>query len=239
MIGKILLALGLTMCLAQAQQQKIKTALVTYALGGPPGGFKAFFRNGEEIKPFAANSSGLGEPFRYEGPRRFEIRESMEAFEAPPAGQQAKPPLAFVDLPENSNNILVLAADAGQGKIRLLAYDVSSANLRAGDYRIFNFSNSTVEINIGKQKLVLARAQNEMMKDAAWQDPKPQALPLLIRKFSGKAMVPVKQSPWEHWPTKRTVMFLFDGAHKGEPLGIMSFNVEPPPREQAGAAASQ
>jgi len=237
MIRNVLFTLGLLTCAVSAQN--VKTTIVTYALGGPQGGFKAFFRNGEEIKPFGANGAGLGEPIRYEGPRRFEIRASEEAFAPPAAGQQAPPPLAVVDLPENVSNVLLLAADAGQGKIRLLAYDVSPNTLKGGDYKVFNFSRSTVELNMGKKKLLLKPAQNEMLTDASFSSPDTKVMELIIYRYDGAVRnnEPLKRTLWEHWNTKRIVMFLFDGKHKGEGIGMMSMNVEAPPRPPANAAA--
>ncbi len=234
MIRRILLMLGLMASVSLAQPQKIKTTIVTYALGGPGGGFKAFYKTGEEIKPFGANGAGLSEPIRYEGPLRFEIRAAEADFSAPPEGQQPKPPLAFVNLPENSNNVLVLAAEEA-GKIRLVAFDISTNNLRAGDYKLFNFSHSTLSIILGSQRLVLQPAQNNMMKDPSWQDEKPKALEFKIAKIENQKPLLIKETVWEHWSGKRTVIFMFDGKHKGEPIGIMSFNVEPPAKEQEQA----
>lgn len=242
MIRNVLFVLGL-LTSSLVAQNNVNATIVTYALGAPQGGFKAFFRNGGEIKPFAANVSALSPPIAYQGPRRFEIRATEEAFAAPPAGQQAPAPLAVVDLPENVNYILLLAADAGGGRIRLLAYDISPEALKGGDYKVFNFSRSIVEMNLGKKKLTLRPAQNDMLTDPSFHSPDTKVMELIIHKYDGAVRnnQPVKRSLWEHWHTKRIVMFLFDGKHKGEALGIMSLSVEPPPRNQnqpANAAAN-
>ncbi|WAC18652.1 hypothetical protein OVA24_15575 [Luteolibacter sp. SL250] len=239
MIRKFLILLGLLTCTAVAQE-KFQTTLITYALGGPPGGFKAFFRNGEEIQPFGANGSGLGAPIRYTGSRKFEIRASEEAFAPPPAGQQAPPPLAVVELPQGVDNILLIAADAGQGKIRLLAYDVSAKALKGGDYKIFNFCRTPIEMNLGKKKLTLRPAQNEIMSDSSYQDPTNRGMELIIYRYDGTVRnpTPVKQTLWEHFSTKRWVMFLFDPKHKGEGIGIICMNVEPPRAAPAAAGTA-
>lgn len=230
MIRNLLILLGLLTCSATAQDTKFQTTLITYALGAPPGGFKAFFRNGEEIQPFGANGSGLSAPIKYSGSRKFEIRASEEAFAPPPAGQQAPPPLAVVELPAGVDNVLLIAAGAGQGKIRLLAYDVSANALKGGDYKVFNFSRSAVELNLGKKKLTIRSTQNEIMSDSSFQDPKTRGMELVIYRYDGTVRnpEPVKRSLWEHSAAKRNVLFLFDGKHKGEALGMMSMNIEPP-----------
>ncbi len=230
MIRNLLLLLGLLTCSVTAQDTKFQTTLITYALGAPPGGFKAFFRNGEEIQPFGANGSGLSAPIKYSGARKFEIRASEEAFAPPPAGQQAPPPLAVVELPSGVDNVLLIAADAGKGQIRLLAYDVSANALKGGDYKVFNFSRSTIELNLGKKKLTVRSTQNEIMSDSSFHDPKTRGMPLVIYRYDGTVRnpEPVKRSLWEHSAAKRNVLFLFDGKHKGEALGMMSMNIEPP-----------
>lgn len=225
-LSSTLLALAIAVSSAWGQEQTLKTTIVTYAPGPLPAGFTAFFDSGGEILPFKANAAGLGEPVRYEGKKRFVLRESVEAFGVPP--EQAKPPIAFVDLPEKSDNILILAADVGGGKIRLIAYDVAMGNLKGGDYKVFNFSNSTISMIMGPQKFVLKPAEDRMVKDPAWAG-EVQAFPLQIATVSAdNKAVMVKNVFWEHWPTKRQIMFLFDGRRKGEPIGFMCFNVEPP-----------
>lgn len=228
------LAMTLVASSAWGQDQKLKTTIVTYAPGPLPQGFTGFFDNGGEILEFKANASGLGDPIRYEGAKRFLLRDSVEAFAAPP--EQAKPPLAFVDLPEGSNNILILAADVGGGKVRLIAYDVATNNLRAGDYKIFNFSHSTLSMIMGPQKFVIKPAEDKMVKDASWSSGESRAFTLQIATVGAdNKPVMVKNTFWEHWPAKRQVIFLFDGRRKGEPIGFMSFNVEQPLRPQASA----
>jgi hypothetical protein len=238
MIRKIVLLLGILASSLYAQNE-VKVQIVTFALGAPPGGFKAFFKNGQEIQPFGANGNGLGAPVAYTGPRRFIIRESEESFAPPPAGQQAPPPMALVDIPEGTDNVLLLAVAAGQGKIRLLAYDVSSKALQGGDYRVFNFSNSALELNLGKKKLTLRPAQNEMLTDASFRDPNTKVMEFVVYKYNGNVRnpEPVKRSLWEHWNTRRIVMFLFDGKHKGEAFGMMTMNVEPIIQKPAAAAS--
>jgi len=238
MMRKFLLLLGLLTCPLCAQNE-VQANIVTFALGAPPGGFKAFFKNGDEIQPFGANGAGLGAPIAYNGPKKFVIRASEDAFAPPPAGQQVPPPLALVDLPQGANNILILAVDAGQGKIRLLAYDVSSQALQGGDYRVFNFSRSALELNLGKKKLLLKPAQNEMMTDPSFRDPNTKVMEFIVYKYDGNVRnpEPVKRSLWEHWNTRRVVMFLFDGKHKGEAFGMMTMSIEPPLPKPAAAGA--
>lgn len=213
--------------------KKIKTTIVTYALGAPREGFKAFYQSKGEVHPFGANGGGLSNPIRYEGPVVFSVRDSEEAFSAPPAGQQAPPPLASVTLPERSDNVLVIAAPTSEGKFRLVAFDVGTSTLKAGEYKIFNFSNSVLSLIMGKQTMVISPRENKMMRDDSWTAPEAKALVFKVAKVENGKPNLIKETFWEHWPARRNVIFFFDGSHKGEPIAFVSVNVEPPPREAA------
>ena len=243
MLKNAVIALGLLAApLLHAQEsQRIKTTLVTFALGAPKEGFKAFFKTGDQILEFKANSGGLGDPIKYDGPRRFVIRDSKEGFAPPAEGQQPKPPLAFVDLPERCDNILVIAADDGAGKLRLVAFDVASGNLRGGDYKFFNFSHATLTFIMGKQRFALKPSENKLVTDPTWGSGPPVAFDFDMGLVTGATVKSIKQSQWEHWPDKRNVVFLFDGLRKAESVRILNFNMEKPLRltEEGQPAAPQ
>lgn len=220
-----LLAFALLAPVVRAQDATLKTTLVTYAPGMLPAGMTAFFQNGGEILPFSANPGGLGDPIKYQGPKRFVLRESIAEFGLPP--EKMKPPIAVIDLPERCNNILLLAADAGGGKLRLIPYDVAAGNLKPGEYKVFNFSHSVVSMVMGPQKFTIKPAENLMVRDPGWVgEPKAFTLKIFVNK-DGK-VEKVNETMWEHYPQNRNVIFLFNGRRIGEPIGIMCFNVEPP-----------
>jgi hypothetical protein len=230
LLSASLLVLAFLTPVVRAQEPKLKTTLVTYAPGVLPAGITAFFQNGGEIVPFNADPGGLGDPIKYEGPKKFVLRESIEAFGLPP--EQMKPPIAVVDLPENCNNILLLAADAGGGKLRLIPYDVASGNLKPGEYKIFNFSHSVVSMIMGPQKFTISPAENKMVRDPSWSG-EAKAFSMKIATIKDGAATLASEAMWEHYPQKRQVIFLFDGRRNGEPIGFMCFNVEPPLRFEA------
>lgn len=226
-LSAALVALSFLTPSVHAQEATLKTTLVTYAPGDLPEGMTAFFQNGGEIVEFSAMAVGLSEPIRYQGSKRFVLRASKEEFGLPP--EQMKPPIAAVDLPENCNNILLLAANAGGGKLRLIPYDVASGNLKPGDYRIFNFSHSVVSMIMGPQKFTVAPAENKVITDSSWKG-ETKAFSLKIATVKDNKATLVNETMWEHYPQKRQVIFLFDGRRQGEPIGFMCFNVEPPLR---------
>lgn len=223
----ILIALSLVSPVAMAQEDEanLRTTLVTYAPGELPEGFTAFFRNGGEILEFKANAGGLGDPVRYQGPKRLILRESKAEFALPP--DKMKPPVGFVDLPQNCSNILLLAAPAAGGKLRLIPYDVAPNNLGPGEYKFFNFSHSVVSVIMDKQKFTMSPSEDRVVKDGGWKA-QPKVMELKIATVKDNKATLVNETMWEHWPEKRQVVFFFNGRRKSEPIGMMCFAVEAP-----------
>lgn len=225
----ILAALSILAPVATGQEDdaNLRTTLVTYAPGELPEGFVAFFRNGGEILEFKANAGGLGDPVRYQGPKRLILRVSREEFALPP--EKMKPPVGFVDLPQGCNNILLLAAPAAEGKLRLIPYDVAPKNLAPGEYKFFNFSHSVVSVILDSQKFTMSPSEDRVVKDAGWKT-QPKVMELKIATVKDSKATLVNQTMWEHWPDKRQVVFFFNGRRKSEPIGFMCFAVEAPLR---------
>lgn len=231
---RILAAFLLFMPFAHAQEgTRIRTKLFTFALGELPSGFKAFFKTGEEILEFSAGESGLSAPIDYAGPPVLALRESKEAFSAPPAGQNPPPPLAWVNLPLNADNVLVIATATADGKIRLLAYNISTRELAPGDYKFFNFSTNTLSFIFDSQKFTMAPGSDRLVKDPAWQrTEKVFTNKIAIVDADNKAKL-AYSSLWEHYPAGRSLMLVFNGSRPSQKVTFRVFNVETP-TESAG-----
>lgn len=107
----------------------MKTEIVTIALDESVNGV---FLQWQGFSLLQANPTGLGEPLRYQGPQRFILRKSKEEF----AAKQPLPaPIAAVDLPTNSERVLLACLKTGESPLKLMAYDISKARIDAGDYR--------------------------------------------------------------------------------------------------------
>ena len=219
---------------AQAQEgTRIKTKLFTFALGELPSGFKAFFKTGEEILEFSAGEGGLSAPINYAGPPVFVLRESREAFSAPPKGQDPQPPLAWVNLPLNADNILVIATLTEDGKIRLLAYNISTRELAPGDYKFFNFSTNTLSFIFDSQKFTMAPGTDRLVKDPEWQRAgKGFTNKIAIVDANNKAKL-AYSSLWEHYPAGRSLMLVFNGNRPSQKVTFRVFNVETPTESTA------
>jgi hypothetical protein len=203
----------------------IKTKILTYALGGLPDEFTGYFKNEDQIMMFRASDGTLGVPIRYQGQRRFILRDSEDAFNSAPGGRELPPPLGFVDLPENASNVLILAAPLEGRKVKLLAYDISPGSLGKGEYRIFNFSHSMLSMLFGTQKVVLPAGRDVLVRDESWKQ-KIMTFPIRIATVSENKAKPVYSNFWEHHPSSRTLLFMFNGNRPNQAIRFMDFSVD-------------
>ena len=214
------------------QAPAIKTNLLTYAPAGLPADYKAFYKTAEMINPFNASASNLGTPVLYTGPRSFILRSTKEEFSLPEDQLKLTPPLASVTLPPNADTVLLICATDPAGKTRLIAYDVSSETLTRGSYRVFNFSSKSLSIILGDQRFTVSSKSDKAVSDPNWQK-ETLALTLQIATITDNKAKLVYSNFWEHYPQRRSLMFLFDGHHVSDPVIFSSFDVDTPPKAAA------
>jgi len=220
----LFLIAGLAVLPVSGKEPTIKTEIVTVALDDLVTGL--YFHNGKDISIFQANPTGLGEPLKYEGPRRFALRKSEAEFSQTPP---LPAPFASVMLPQDANRVLVICSKAANDKVRLVAYDIGSSKIKEGDYRVFNFSRTPVSAILGEAKFAIKSGSDRVVSHHSWKD---EVLELdvdlaIIRDGKAKR---VYSSQWGHRPGRRNFIFLFDGAQEFSPLRICRFfDVMPAP----------
>lgn len=213
---------------AFCQDKPVSTEVLTIALDEPVAGL--YFHNGTDVSVLQANPTGLGEPLKYKGPRRFILRGSEAEFLTKPP---LPPPLAWVDLPAEAERILIACLKTGESPVKLVAYDIGKARIGAGDYRFFNFSHSVVSTVFGGHKFAVKPGEDTLVSDASWkQDVGEVDLAIAIVK-DGRAK-PVYSSQWGNRPGRRNYVFIFDGPREYKPLRISRF-FDVPPAELAKA----
>lgn len=206
---------------ALGQNPPLKTRILTISTDQPVE--NAFFLNDGKVQPFESDRSGLGEPTPYTGPRQFVLRGSAEEFVAKPPLPE---PIASAVLPEHSNLILLVADRSPEGKTKLSAYDVDADGFKAGDYRVFNFSEKTVSLIFGRSKFALKPGEDRMVSDVALQDKALDVVVQIAQVEEGK-LKRVYSSTWGHQPVKRNYVFLFNGSHPTRPIAIRRFSDHP------------
>ena len=210
----------------------IKTNLLTYAPARLPADFKAFFRTPAAVLEFTASAGSLGTPVSYTGPQSFVIRSSKEEFFLSEDQLKQKPPLASITLPPNADTVLLICVADEAGKTRLIAYDVSSETLTRGSYRVFNFSSKPLSVILGDQRFAVAPRSDKAVSDPGWHK-ETVALTLQIATTTDNKAKLVYSNFWEHFPQRRSLMFLFDGHHVSDPVIFSSFDVDSPPTAAA------
>jgi hypothetical protein len=201
----------------------VSTQLLSYAPGGVPETFQAFFRDRTGIHPWKAPARGLGNAVQYAGSRAFILHRSQEDFSA----RSPKRPMASVTLPEKADNILILTMPEAEGRVRLIAYDISSHQLKPGTYHVFNFSSSDLSFKFGDRSFALRAGRDMAVDHPKWHD-KVLAFPLQIAIVTDRQKL-VYSSFWEHYPQRRNLFMAFDGFHPSRPIIFSNFNASPPP----------
>jgi hypothetical protein len=219
---------------AYCQPAVVTTEFMTYAPGGLPPGFTGFYQTNGIIQQFYASSTSLGLPISYRGPQTFDLRASKEDFATPPEGQEPKPPLATVTLPANADNLLLLCSTGPDGKVRLSAINISSADLKDGEYRVFNYANTAVSVILDENRFALKPGQNTLVRNPKWHN-EPMAFDIQIATVKNNEVKPVFSSVLEHYPKRRNLFFLFDGSETTSPIVFVNFDAYFPPPVKVNA----
>lgn len=217
MTRRIAIILALLSLSSPAQEKSIRTEILTIALDEAVDGL--FFFDGKAAVPFQANITGLSQPVTYAGPSRFILRSSEAEFTATPP---LPAPAAVVDLPLNVSRVLLCCLKSGTAPLKIVAYDISSNNSRAGDYRFFNFSKQPLSVKLGEKSFALESKLDKNISDTAWQSEVLDIPMQLASVQDGKAQL-VYSSVWGHRPGRRNFIFMFDGNHPSKPINICRF----------------
>lgn len=214
--------LGLLALPCSSQELTVNTEIVTIALDESVSGL--FFNNGKDIAVFQANSTGLSEPLKYNGLQKFIVRTSEAEFTATPP---LPTPFASVDLPLNSNRILLACLKTGGAPMKIIAYDIGKARIGAGDYRFFNFSHSVISVIFGARKFAVKPGEDTLAADASWKS-EVMEIDLELAIVKDAKVKPVYSSQWGNRPGRRNYIFMFDGPQEYKPIKICRFFDVPP-----------
>jgi hypothetical protein len=226
-----------TASLAPGQSEPVSTRILTYAPAGLPESFQSFYRTGQKVEPFLASAGTLGLPIEYQGPPVFALYGSKADLETPADGSKPKPPLAVANLPAGSDCVLLVCTRTAGDKVGLKAYDIRSQELKTGDYRVFNFSRTPVSVILGENRFALQPGKDSFVRDPKWHR-EMLALPIQIAAIANGKPKLVFSTFWEHYPQRRSLLFLFDGKHASEPVVFANFSADLPARKPATGAAA-
>lgn len=227
-----------TASLAPGQSAPVSTRILTYAPAGLPESFQSYYRTGQKVEPFRASAGTLGLPIEYQGPPTFALYGSKADLEAPADGSKPRPPLAVTNLPAGSDCVLLVCTRTAGDKVGLKAYDIRSQELKSGDYRVFNFSNITISAVLGGNRFALKPGKDTFVRDPKWHG-ETMAFPIQIAAVANGKPKLVFSTFWEHYPQRRSLLFLFDGKHASEPVIFAHFSADLPARQPSGTKAAE
>ncbi len=201
----------------RSEEVTVNTEIVSIALDSSVAGL--FFHNGKDISVFQANTTGIGEPLAYKGPRRFLLRASEAEFSMKPP---LPAPVAAVDLPLDSDRVLLACLKTGNAPLKIIAYDIGKARIGAGDYRFFNFSHSVISVIFGGQKFAVEPGEDTLASHASWKK-EVMEIDLAMAIVKDSKVKPVYSSQWGNRPGRRNYVFMFNGPQEYKPIKICRF----------------
>lgn len=213
----VAILLGLLALPGLSGEVTVNTEIVTIALDSSVSGL--FFHNGKDISVFQANTTGIGEPLTYKGPRRFIIRASEAEFSMKPP---LPAPVAAVDLPLDSDRVLLACLKTGNAPLKIIAYDIGKARIGAGDYRFFNFSHSVISVIFGGKKFAVKPGEETLASHASWKE-EVMEIDMAMAIVKDNKVKPAYSSQWGNRPGRRNYVFMFDGPQEYKPIKICRF----------------
>lgn len=222
----VAILLGLVAFPGFAQEPAVNTEIVTIALDDSVSGL--FFHNGKTLTSFQANPTGLGEPLKYKGSPRFILRTSEAEFSMKPP---LPAPTAWVDLPPNSDRVLLACLKSGNAPMKMIAYDIGRVRIGAGDYRFFNFSHSAISVIFGEKKFAVKPGDESLLSDASLKREVGE-IDVVMAIMKDAKTKPVYSSQWGNRPGRRNYVFMFDGPQEYKPIRICRFFDVPPAKPE-------
>lgn len=216
-IACLLLLLATSPTSAAEDSPMIRTELLSVCINGDVDDFH-YLNNG---KPAVLQGymAGMGSPISYRGPRR--IMFFKQASDLTPSKDGPPPvPLCVADMPDENRVLLIFSFGGPKNtKPSVRAVGASTDRMKAGDYRVFNFSKQDVGVIFADQKAGLAPGKDAMLSSALWRV-KVADIGVQFAVVQDKTLKRVYSSMWGHRPERRMFVFLFDRSDTNRPLDV-------------------
>ena len=200
-----------------ADEEQCRTDLLGVCINRDLPGYH--YLNGGRPALFEATMAGMGSPVAYRGPRRLRFHAREADLVAAPDGAPV-PPICEVLLPAEDRVLLIFSfAGPDDSRPSVRAVGASTKGLKAGDYRIFNFSRADVGIILGDRKVGLAAGKDTTLSSPAWRDQVADLSFQLAIAENGSARR-IHSSVWGHRPERRMFVFLLGTPDPARPLEV-------------------
>jgi hypothetical protein len=223
----ILLVLPLCLagsCLGQSDKEKITTEFVTLSLSG--GAPAHYYRDGKKVIKLEVSAQGIGAPVTYSGPAVLSLYDDPAEL-APQDPDKPKPEPSFqVALPADEDRILLIFSNAQGALPGVRALGISTAKMKAGDYRIFNLSRRNAYVVMNDEKAIIQPGKPADISSASWRS---GTLDMEVRfgLREEEGLRQVYSSVWGHRASRRSFLFILDRDDEFNPFEIRRYHDVP------------
>ncbi|MGA0333860.1 MAG: hypothetical protein ACO3NW_07885 [Kiritimatiellia bacterium] len=231
---RLLMVLCVFVPQARAQEEpEIQTELLALALGEPMG--ELYFQSEEKVRTLNFGMVGLGRPVSYRGPAHLGLCLSREkaATVLPPDHPGPLPADHRISLHPPADRMLILGHKQKGRQMFLSVLPLPTQTFRPGQFLLFNLSGHTLRIRLGTDLLSLDPGRRSFLQPAPPSGEDPDLDVRIVTEIDGDLKL-VYSSVIAHDPTKRTLIFFFNGGHPSMPLQLRFLHDRvPPPAEPA------
>lgn len=213
----------------RAQEEPVlKTELLALALGEPMG--ELYFQSEGKVQTLNFGMAGLGLPVSYRGPVDLALclsREKAE-IELPPESKELPPADHRIPLHPSADRILILGHKLEGREAFFRVVPLPTQTFRPGEFLLFNLSRHTLRIRLGTDILSLDPGRRSFLQPAPPSGEDPDLDVRIVTELESELKL-VYSSVIAYHPTKRTLIFFFNGHHPSIPLQLRFLHDRVPP----------
>ncbi|MFK7910046.1 MAG: hypothetical protein AB8F34_05520 [Akkermansiaceae bacterium] len=223
----ILIAISCLISPAVAKEKppQIRTDLLAVSFGKP---LHLYYRDSQGISKLDIFSTGIGSPVYYKGEAVLHFYKRKQDLAPPKEGVAPPIPAASVKLSAgNRRTLLVFVTNNNQ--VNTKVYGISDAQMKAGDYYLFNFSKFPIAARIGQgvKPIQIAPSSTYITNDRALRNKRMDLPVIFFSQEKGKKYRRVYSSVWGHSHNQRTFLFMADTGNPKKPIAFRRYRETP------------
>jgi hypothetical protein len=227
--SRLLMVLCVFVPQARAQEEPmLQTELLALALGEPMG--ELYFQSEGKVQTLNFGMAGLGRPVSYQGSAHLGLCLTREkaALVLPPESQELPPADHRIPLHPQADRTLLLGLKGEDGKTTFKVIPLPTQTFRPGQYLFFNLSEHRLRVRIGPDFFTLEPGRRSFLQPAPPSGEDPDLDLRIVTEIDGELKL-VYSSVIPLDPTKRTLIFFFNGRHPSMPLQLRFLHDRVPP----------
>ncbi len=216
-------------CPGQSDKEQVTTEIVTLSLGGGVPAY--YYEDSTKVIRLEVSAQGIGAPVEYRGPAMLSLYDDPADL-APRDPDKPGPKPAFqVSLPAGEDRILLLFSTAQGAQPKVRALGISTAKMKAGDYRVFNLSRRNAYIVMNDEKEIIQPGKPADISSASL---KSGTLDMEVRfgLREEEGLRQVYSSVWGHRASRRSFLFILDRDDEFNPFEIRRYHDVPTARTE-------